>query len=78
MEISVDSDAGDLVQDVNDGVSIAVRDTAVIRREPVSCAGKDEPKECDGKIGLKFRGGRQIKWNTHWKNMRKNVKKSEE
>ena len=30
MEISVDSDAGDLVQNVDDGVSIATRDTAVI------------------------------------------------
>ncbi len=29
MEISVDSDAGDLVQDVDDGVSIAVRNTAL-------------------------------------------------
>ena len=29
MEISVDSDAGDLIQDVDDGVGIAVRDTAV-------------------------------------------------
>ena len=28
MEISVDSDAGDLIQDVDDGVGIAVRDTA--------------------------------------------------
>ena len=30
MEISVDSDAGDLVQDVDDSVSIAARDTVVI------------------------------------------------
>ena len=30
MEISVDSNAGDLVQDIDDSVSIAVRDTAVI------------------------------------------------
>lgn len=30
MEISADSDAGDLVQDVDSSVSIAVRDTAVI------------------------------------------------
>ena len=30
MEISVDGDAGDLVQDVDDGVDISIRDTAVI------------------------------------------------
>ena len=29
MEISVDSDAGDLVQDIDDGVRVAVRNTAV-------------------------------------------------
>ena len=50
MEISVDSDAGDLVQDIDDGVSIAVRDTAVILGKIPSVS----PGAPDAGVALEF------------------------
>ena len=50
MEISIDSDAGDLVQDVDDGVSIAVRNTAVELIEIPSVA----PGTTDAGVALEF------------------------
>ena len=50
MEISIDSDAGDLVQDVDDGVSIAVRNTAVELIEMPSVA----PGTPDAGVALEF------------------------
>lgn len=50
MEISIDSDAGDLVQDVDDGVSIAVRNTAVELIEIPSVA----PGTPDAGVVLEF------------------------
>ena len=50
MEISIDSDAGDLVQDVDDGVSIAVRNTAVELIEIPSVA----PGTPDAGVALEF------------------------
>ena len=50
MEISIDSDAGDLVQDVDDGVSIAVRNTAVELIEIPSVA----PGAPDAGVALEF------------------------
>ena len=50
MEISVDSDAGDLVQDVDDGVCIAVRNTAVELIEIPSVA----PGTPDAGVALEF------------------------
>ena len=50
MEISVDSDAGDLVQDIDDGVCIAVRNTAVELIEIPSVA----PGAPDAGVALEF------------------------
>ena len=50
MEISVDSNAGDLVQDIDDGVGIAVRDTAVILGKIPSVA----PGTPDAGVSLEF------------------------
>ena len=50
MEISVDSDAGDLVHDIDDGVSIAVRNTAVELIEIPSVA----PGAPDAGVALEF------------------------
>lgn len=50
MEISVDSDAGNLVQDVDDDVSIAVRDTAMELIEIPSVA----PGAPDAGVSLEF------------------------
>ena len=50
MEISADSDAGDLVQDIDDGVCIAVRNTAVELIEIPSVA----PGAPDAGVALEF------------------------
>ena len=50
MEISVDSDAGDLVQDIDDGVCVAVRNTAVELIEIPSVA----PGTPDAGVALEF------------------------
>ena len=50
MEISVDSDAGDLVQDIDDGVCVAVRNTAVEFIEIPSVA----PGTPDAGVALEF------------------------
>ena len=50
MEIPVDSDAGDLVQDIDDGVCVAVRDTAVELIEIPSVA----PGAPDTGVALEF------------------------
>ena len=50
MEISVDSDAGDLIQDIDDGVCIAVRDTAM---EPIEIPSVS-PGTPDAGVALEF------------------------
>lgn len=50
MEISVDGDAGDLVQDVDDGVDISIRDTAVILGK-IPSVGPGAP---DAGVSLEF------------------------
>lgn len=50
MEISVDGDAGDLVQDVDDGVDISIRDTAVILGK-IPSVGPGAP---DAGVALEF------------------------